>query len=77
MFSITKVKDHQNSINYKEFTCDLSSDIAKLPTNVTEGTQGESGDVNNDRCAVGSTAFVIETASVYILGNDSLWHKIG
>ena len=77
MFSITKVKDHQNSTNYREFTCDLTSDIDKLPTNVARGTQEGSDDSNNDICSVGSTAFVIETTSVYMLGNDSIWHKIG
>lgn len=75
MFSITKINGKQNSLIHKEYTCDLESDISKLPTNKTKGTQ-DGASIMNDYCAPGSTAFVIETVSVYMLGNDGIWHKI-
>lgn len=43
--------------NYMEFACDEDSDISKLPTD----------------CAVGSIAFVINGAKVYMLNNQSEW----
>lgn len=76
MFSLTKT--HGDEI-YKEFICDLESDVLKLPTNKSYGTQSVNSTVNNisnELCSIGSIAFVIETVSVYMLGNDSIWHKI-
>lgn len=46
-----------NANNYMEFACDEDSDISKLPTD----------------CAVGSIAFVIEGAKVYMLNNSREW----
>lgn len=60
MFSIIKVFDNYNNSNYREYICDDISDISSLPVD----------------CAVGSTAFVIDGSSVYMLGNDKQWHEI-
>ena len=76
MFSVTKIRGKENAVDQKEFLCDLESDIAKFPTNIVEGTQNSGVGKSNDLCSVGSTAFVIETSSVYMLGNDSVWHKL-
>lgn len=43
--------------NYMEFVCDEDIDIEKLPKD----------------CAVGSIAFVINGAKVYMLNNQSEW----
>ena len=75
MFSIHKLHKDINHLNYTEYICDLVSDIAELPTNESKGTQNDVSIVNSE-CAVGSTAFVIEDSSVYMLGNDSKWHKL-
>lgn len=75
MFSISKIFGKTNSPTQTEYICDFESDVEKLPTNKIVGTQ-DGNSISNECCAVGSTAFVIETSSVYMLGNDSLWHKI-
>ena len=79
MFSVTKVDDKNNSYKYKEFLLDAVDDVAKLPTSKKMGTQEVTKDsdaILNDYCGAGSTAFVIENSSAYILGNDDVWHEI-
>ena len=44
-----------------EAVADTREDIASLPTT----------------WAVGSTCLVIEDSSVWILGNDLIWHELG
>lgn len=44
-----------------EAVADTRADIASLPTT----------------WAVGSTCLVIEDSSVWILGNDLIWHELG
>lgn len=44
-----------------EAVADTRADIANLPTT----------------WAVGSTCLVIEDSSVWILGNDLIWHELG
>lgn len=44
-----------------EAVTDTCADIASLPTT----------------WAVGSTCLVIEDSSVWILGNDLIWHELG
>lgn len=55
---------YQNSDNivpyFAAIVADLLTDIAELPTDF----------------AVGSTCLVIEDSSLWILGNDKIWHKI-
>lgn len=43
--------------NYVEFICDTESDIENLPTDNSPG----------------STAFVVDTAKVYMLNNQKEW----
>ena len=44
-----------------EAVADTRADIASLPTT----------------WAVGSTCLIIEDSSVWILGNDLIWHELG
>lgn len=44
----------------QEIICDTEADIVNLPTEI----------------AAGSTAFVIENSSVYMLNNSKIWVKI-
>ena len=46
--------------NIQEFICDFEIDINNLPIDI----------------AAGSTAFVIENSSVYMLNNNKQWVKI-
>lgn len=48
------------SQNKVEITADLRSDITVVPTYY----------------GVGSTCFVIEDSSVWMLGNDAVWHEL-
>ena len=59
--------------NQAEFTVDAVADISKLPTTTTGGTDELSymGPVK-----MGSTAFVIATSSVYMLGSNDEWTEI-
>lgn len=45
-----------------EYIADTVADVMDLP--------------HSPRCMVGSTCFVIENSSVYMLGNDNIWHEI-
>lgn len=55
---------YQNSNNivpyYAALVADTNADVDKLPTDF----------------APGSTCLVIEDSSLWILGNDKIWHKI-
>ena len=44
----------------KEYVVDTAAEVDLLPTN----------------CAMGSSAFVIETGEVYILNSEKVWVKI-
>lgn len=46
--------------NIQEFICDFEIDINNLPIDI----------------AAGSTAFVIENSSAYMLNNSKIWVKI-
>lgn len=50
----------QIAYGHKEFIVDFTSDVSSLPTD----------------CAVGSTAFVIETSQYYMLNNQKMWIKV-
>lgn len=52
--------------NHQEFTCDYRSDIEDLPTQYTD----------NNRCVTGSTAFVIDDSSVWMLNSNGEWIEI-
>ncbi len=75
-FSITQIGNDKNSAIYKEYTVDYKSDIALLPTSTALGKQTTGSLVDNDYCAVGSIAIVIEGNGKWILGNDNVWHEI-
>ncbi len=47
----------------QEFVCDTRADVANLPTQTTE----------NNRCVTGSTAFVIEDSSEWMLNSLGEW----
>lgn len=61
MFTISKQSGKENAY-LTEFIADMATDILDLP---------HIGD-----CAIGSTCFIIENSSVYMLGNDDIWHEI-
>ena len=75
MFSITKVGDDINSRKIREFVADTISDVDKLPHIKTKGTQ-EGIESLNDLVEAGSSCFVIENSSVWMLGNDDIWREI-
>lgn len=79
MYSITNVNGRINSDDYREYLLDSSDDVLKLPTSTKEGTQEitENSDfLQNDICSPGSIAFCLNPLSIYVLGNDDVWHKI-
>ena len=61
MTSITK-QSGKDSTYLTDFVGDTVSDITSLPHLGT--------------VAAGSTCFIIENSSVYMLGNDDIWHEI-
>ena len=61
MTTITK-QSGKDATYLTEFIADTLSDVISLP---------HLGDV-----AAGSTCFIIENSSVYMLGNDDIWHEI-
>lgn len=75
-FSVTQIGNDKNSAIYKEYTVDYKSDIALLPTSIALGKQPNGKAVENDYCAIGSKATVIEGNGKWILGNDNVWHEI-
>lgn len=57
----TIIKEKGKQTNrIQEFVCDFEIDINNLPIDI----------------AVGSTAFVIENSSAYMLNNSKIWVKI-
>jgi len=77
MFSITKVGNDINSRHIREFIADTVSGIDNLPHINARGTQNTTEISPVDDCvAAGSTCFVIENSSVWMLGNDDVWHEI-
>ena len=51
---------------HQEFVCDTRNDISSLP----------SLDGEHDRCPFGSTAFVIEDSSLWMLDSFGFWKEI-
>ena len=77
MFSITKVGDEVSSREVREFIADLLSDVEKLPHISSRGTENAIYDDGlADPIHSGSTCFVIENSSVWMLGNDDVWREI-
>ena len=76
MYSITKVGDRTNSGSIREFVADKLEDISKLPHVKIQGVQQGDDTVSNDCVMAGSSCFCIENSSVYMLGNDDVWHEI-
>lgn len=75
MFSIKKVGNNVNSMSICDFTADTVADIAKLPRRNARGTQ-TGNDLINDCVSAGSTCFVIENSSLYMLSNADVWTEI-
>lgn len=50
----------------QEFVCDARADVSSFPTQNTE----------KDRCPTGSTAFVIDDSSVWMLNSSGVWKEI-
>ena len=58
-----------------EFICDTASDIATLPTSISEGTGGKTA-YDNQKCASGSMAIVADNGAEskqYMLNNQDIW----
>ena len=58
-----------------EFICDTASDIATLPTSISEGTGGKTV-YDNQKCASGSMAIVADNGAEskqYMLNNQDSW----
>lgn len=51
---------------HQEFVCDTRADIDNLPTQNTKG----------NKCPTGSTAFVIEGSTVWMLNSEGVWKEI-
>ena len=64
MFVLNTTKN--NYVNHHEYVCDTRDDIQSLPT--TKSTPY--------KCGFGSTAFVIEDSSVWMLNSDGEWKEI-
>jgi len=77
MFRTTKVGNEISSREVREFIADFVSDIDKLPHITSRGTQNRIPDDSfDDQVDAGSSCFVIENSSVWMLGNDDVWHEI-
>lgn len=76
MFSITKVGNNINTRQIREFIADKITDIDNLPRKNMRGTQDTNEESFNDMVSAGSICFVIEDSSVWMLGNDDIWHQI-
>ena len=76
MFDITRVGNNIDNRKIREFIADNLSDIDLLPHIKDRGKQTDKNDSLNDIIDAGSTCFVIENSSVYMLGNDDIWHEI-
>ena len=76
-FTVEKVNDHPAKSNLKDYICQTSSDIAKLPRFGVLGTLENPEDPRvNDPCAIGSTAFVIENSTVFMLDLNNTWVQL-
>lgn len=76
-YKITVINGQVNSSDTKEFICQNTDDIAKLPRYGIQGTQElENDTVSNQPCAIGSKAIVCSTSDVYILSPDNTWVKL-
>ena len=76
MFTITKIGDRTNSSSLREFTLDKLADVDNLPTQTTKGKQINGNTVDNDYCATGSSAFVIETSQLFMLDSEGIWCEV-
>ncbi len=77
MFSVTKVGNEISSRYVREFIADTVADINKLPRIDIRGTQNLIEDDGiDDPVHAGSSCIVLEDSSVWMLGNDNIWHEI-
>lgn len=58
------------------FYMDSDSDLITLPTSDTEGEPQEGDTTLHLPVTKGSTAFSIESSSVFMLKSDNTWHEI-
>ena len=76
-FIVEKVNDHPVKSDLKNYICQTSSDITKLPKFGVLGTLENYEDPRvNDPCAIGSTAFVIENSNVFMLDLNNTWVQL-
>ena len=68
-FSVQSYGEHPTKL-CRQFLCDLRSDIEELPTNNSSSSPFPNG------TPVGSTAFVIEDSSLWVLSNSGVWTEI-
>ena len=52
--------------NHHEYVCDLRTDVLSLPTSKS----------SPHKCGFGSTAFVIEDSSIWMLNSDDEWKEV-
>lgn len=76
MFDITRVGNNIDNKKIREFIADKVSDVDLLPCMSQRGKQTVNSDSLNDLVDAGSSCFVIENSSVWMLGNDDVWHEI-
>jgi len=58
------------------FYMDSDSDLAELPTSTTEGTPQLNDTTLHLPVGKGSTAFSIDSSSVFMLKSDDTWQEI-
>lgn len=72
----TSAMHEPTSSKVRYFKADSESDVAKLPTTTTEGTQTEGSPILNETCAAGSEVFVLDPPSVYMLNSSGQWLEL-
>ncbi len=75
MFWIQETGTKHNYPNYRLFYAEEVSDISKLPTNTTDGTQEGTDTVVNSKCALGSECICIANTTLYILTSKG-WKEV-
>lgn len=66
---------NQNNSGYRLYYAETRSDVNFLPTNLQRGVQTVGGSSINNKCAIGSECFVIESSSLFILTNNG-WREV-
>lgn len=69
MITLLKIGNGYVNPDRKEYLISSSSDVAGLPTSQAAGS------AINGRCAPGSIAYTPDLQTIYILGNDDVWHQ--